>query len=75
MAPTYYVKALWDADANVWVSQSDIPGLVIEADTLGEFEALIGQLAPELLAANVGSQSGAVSYVFTAESRRELQLA
>ena len=37
---SYYVRAIWDPEASVWTSQSDVPGLVIEANTLTEFEAL-----------------------------------
>ncbi|WP_174301798.1 DUF1902 domain-containing protein [Caulobacter sp. S45] len=53
-ADAYYVKALWDAEAKVWVSETDIPGLIIEADTLAEFENLFQALAPEMLAENAG---------------------
>jgi hypothetical protein len=51
---TYHVEADWDPEAKVWVSTSDIPGLVIETATLAEFEALIRDLAPGLLAENTG---------------------
>lgn len=47
------VKAVWDADAEVWVATSeDVPGLVTEAES---HEALIRKLSvmvPELLRAN-----------------------
>ena len=52
MKSSYFVKALWDAEASVWISETDIPGLVIEADTLAEFETLLAELGPEMLAAN-----------------------
>ena len=52
MKPSYYVAAVWDPEASVWCSQSDIPGLVIEADTLAGFEQAINELAPEMLALN-----------------------
>ncbi len=52
MAKSYHVEALWDAEAAVWTSTSNIPGLVIEAADLAEFEALLRELAPQLLAAN-----------------------
>ena len=54
MPDAYYVKALWDAEAKVWISETDIPGLVIEADTLAEFDELFQELAPEMLAENAG---------------------
>src|ERR1700729_1483884 len=49
----FVVKALWDAEAGVWVATSDnIPGLVTESKT---FEALLKKLrtlVPELLELN-----------------------
>ncbi len=54
MRKTYHVDALWDSEAKVWVSKSDVPGLVIETATLAEFEALIRDLAPDLIATNEG---------------------
>lgn len=52
MAQTYTVKAVWDADAGVWVADSDIEGLHIEAATIDEFEAVLYEVAAELVAAN-----------------------
>jgi hypothetical protein len=54
MRDTYHIEAHWDPEAKVWVSQSDVPGLVIETATLAEFEALMRELVPEMLADNVG---------------------
>ncbi|WP_425994547.1 DUF1902 domain-containing protein [Caulobacter sp. DWR1-3-2b1] len=50
----YHVEAEWDAEAGVWTSSSNIPGLVVEAATLPEFLELVHALAPELLAENLG---------------------
>jgi hypothetical protein len=50
--PSYHVAALWDAKALAWYSESNIPGLVIEAETVTDFERLVSGLAPELLAEN-----------------------
>jgi len=50
MARTFYVKAIWDPEAEVWCSESDIPGLVIETATLAEFESLARHVAPGALA-------------------------
>ena len=53
MNKPYYVHALWDEDAKVWVASSDdVAGLATEADTA---EALVQKLKimiPELLALN-----------------------
>lgn len=51
---TYFVQADWDAQAKVWVSSSNIPGLVVEAEELNAFVELVQSLAPELLADNLG---------------------
>ena len=56
MSQSFYVKAIWDPEAEVWCSESDIPGLVIETATLAEFESLARDFAPELLAGNLGIQ-------------------
>lgn len=52
MTIKFHVSADWDAEARVWVSTSNIPGLVVEADTLPEFVELVQALAPDLLADN-----------------------
>ena len=52
MKRTFFVVAKWDADANVFYSDSDIDGLHIEASTLEEFESLVSELAPDLIFEN-----------------------
>ncbi len=54
MAQSFYVKAIWDSEAEVWCSESNILGLVLETATLAEFETLARHFAPELLAENLG---------------------
>jgi len=75
MQTSYYVKAIWDPDARVWISETDIPGLVIESDTLAEFEALMMRLAPEMLAENEGLHDSSVVLDFQVSDRRELLVA
>ena len=49
----YQVEAFWDREAQVWVAESeDIPGLVIEADTIEALTAKLRQMIPELLQLN-----------------------
>jgi Domain of unknown function (DUF1902) len=48
----FFVRAVWDADASVWVSESDIIGLHVEAATLEEFEAAAAELGPQLIVEN-----------------------
>ena len=49
----YQIEAFWDREAQVWVAESeDIPGLVIEADTIAALTAKLRQMIPELLQLN-----------------------
>lgn len=49
---TYTVEAIWDPQASVWTSRSDIKGLVIETETLDEFEEMVLALGPEMIRDN-----------------------
>jgi hypothetical protein len=51
-ARTYVIAAHRDEEAGVWISSSDIPGLVIEAESENEFRELAAALGPELLRDN-----------------------
>jgi hypothetical protein len=53
MKQNFKVTAIWDEEAEVFTSQSNIPGLVVEADTFEEFVSLVEALAPEMLQANL----------------------
>lgn len=47
------VKAEWDAEAQVWyVAESDLPGLVAEAETPEALLAKVRVLVPELVELN-----------------------
>jgi hypothetical protein len=48
-----FVKALWDEDEQVYYSESNIPGLFIEAESLGEFEKILFDVAGELIIENI----------------------
>ena len=52
MSKAYKVEAIWDPDAAVFTSRSDIPGLVVEAETFEEFVSLVEDLAPQVMASN-----------------------
>ena len=45
MAHTFKVTADWDDAVKVFTSTLDIPGLVVEADTVMEFVLLVEALA------------------------------
>lgn len=49
---TFVIRALWDDEAKVYVSESDIKGLHIEAATLEEFESVIFEHAREFVIEN-----------------------
>lgn len=47
------VRAIWDAEAQVWVAESEnVPGLATEADTIEALTAKLRNLIPELLILN-----------------------
>jgi len=71
MKTAYHVRADWDPEAKVWVSSSNIPGLVVEADTLPEFIELVQALAPELLRDNAGIE-GRVPFELLASGELDL---
>jgi len=70
----FHVAAEWDAEAGVWTSSSNIPGLVVEAASLTEFIDLVSVLAPELLAENLGIK-GKVPLEIRAHGTIELAVA
>ncbi|MEL6550692.1 MAG: DUF1902 domain-containing protein [Pseudomonadota bacterium] len=52
MATRFYAKPIWDPEAEVWISDSNIIGLHLEAKTLAEFEELVDEFAAELILSN-----------------------
>jgi hypothetical protein len=61
MKRTFLIKALWDDEAKVYYSESDIEGLHIEAPTIEEFEEVMNDVAAELIMANHISAADLVS--------------
>jgi Domain of unknown function (DUF1902) len=59
MKRTFYVKALWDDEAKVYYSETDIEGLFIETGTLEEFEVIMPELARDMIIANHSPKPGA----------------
>jgi hypothetical protein len=49
---SFYVRAIWDPEAKVYYSESDIWGLHIEAATVDQFEEVMMDVAAELIVAN-----------------------
>ena len=54
----FHVKAVWDSEAEVFVSETDIRGLVVETKTLDEFEEVALDLAPEMIRMNYDKPEG-----------------
>jgi hypothetical protein len=52
MKRTFFIRALWDEEAKVFYSESDIEGLHIEAPTLEEFETVMEDVAAEPIMSN-----------------------
>ena len=54
------IQAFWDAEARVWVAESeDVPGLVTEAVSLEQLLGKLNVMIPELLAENTGADAAA----------------
>ena len=69
----FKVTATWDSEANVFTSQSDIPGLVVEADTFEELIEVVEALASDVISANLPHV--ARPFTVNVESHRELAVA
>lgn len=49
----YHIQAFYDDEANVWCATSeDIPGLILECETLDELYREIQEWAPEMIEHN-----------------------
>lgn len=57
MKRTFFVRAIWDDEAKVFYSESDIDGLHIEAATVNAFEDVLFDAAIDLIVANHMSAS------------------
>lgn len=63
MNKVLFIRAEWDAEANVWVATSDdVPGLATEADTIEALSAKLDVMVPELLDANGYPDGAEVSF-------------
>lgn len=57
MKKQYFVRADWDDEAKCWyVSDTNIPGLFAEADTLENFQRELFELIPTLIGLNASSR-------------------
>jgi predicted RNase H-like HicB family nuclease len=57
------VTAFWDSEADVWVAESaDVPGLVMEADSLPQLADELKEMIPELMRANGIAVKGEIAF-------------
>jgi Domain of unknown function (DUF1902) len=52
MKHTFIVEAIWDEEAGVYYSKSNIIGMAVETETLDEFNEIVDGFAAELISAN-----------------------
>lgn len=73
---TYTVTCRWDDEAHVWyVADSDVPGLVTEAETVEAMDAKLRRMIPELLELNEGAGAPrAVPFELIARKRELAEL-
>ncbi|MFP5076013.1 DUF1902 domain-containing protein [Rhizobium sp. YIM 134829] len=49
---TFFVRAVWDDEAQLFYTESDIVGLHVEAADLPSLEAVVTEVAGELIVVN-----------------------
>ncbi|HLO84980.1 MAG TPA: DUF1902 domain-containing protein [Nostocaceae cyanobacterium] len=76
---TYKVEAFWDAEAEVWVANSeDIPGLVTESYTIDMLTEKLRVMIPELLILNQivpDNYSGTINFELISHRQELIQVA
>ncbi|HEY0223022.1 MAG TPA: DUF1902 domain-containing protein [Pseudolabrys sp.] len=66
------IQARWDSDASVWfATSSDVPGLVVEADTWPTMIEEVKLVLPELMELS-GHANETLSLTFKAEEHLDL---
>ena len=61
----YDVRLIWDEEAHVWYTHTDIPGLCLEARTFDELVEEVRLAAPEMLKLNC-DYTGPIHLIFEA---------
>ena len=72
------VRAIWDAEAKVWVAESEnVPGLATEADTIEALTAKLRNIIPELLIYNnviAKNYSGSINFELSTVRQELIQV-
>lgn len=72
------VRAIWDAEAKVWVAESEnVPGLATEADTIEALTAKLRNIIPELLILNnviAKNYSGSINFELSTVRQELIQV-
>ena len=72
MSTMIHVYAQWDAEASVWVAESeDVPGLVTEAETFEALSEKLRVLIPELARENGFPSPSNDGYPFHLSAERD----
>jgi hypothetical protein len=72
MSRSVTIEANWDDEAGVWLAtSSDVPGLVVEAESWSRMIEEVGLVLPELLELS-NNGDGTLSLTFKAEQRLDL---
>ena len=72
MSRNINIQARWDGDASVWIAtSSDVPGLVVEADTWPAMIEEVRLVLPELMELS-GHGRETLSLTFKAEEHLDL---
>jgi Domain of unknown function (DUF1902) len=72
MTRSISIAARWDADASIWLASStDVPGLVIEAQTWPDMIDEVRLVLPELLALS-GHEEKQLSVTFRIEEHLDI---
>jgi Domain of unknown function (DUF1902). len=62
------VTAFWDPEANVWCAQSsDVPGLILEADTMQHLVSELEEMIPAMMQENGMRVDGKVEFDLDAQ--------
>lgn len=69
-----FVEAIWVEDGGYYRSESNVPGLHIEAESLTQFEDTMLDVLPDLLAAQNNDNKKSIPLTFTGSKQKEISV-